>query len=111
MQLQASRDQLIAAFFVAQQKAMSQDKPVQLTTSGNQIDIRVDKNEDGVFSASESVTLAAQTYPIGIGNGIVLSTTAFVFDRLGHTNSGTVSLTKDENSATVSVSGTGYAYY
>lgn len=110
VQVQASRDRLVAAFFMAQQKAMSQGDAVRLSTHADLIDIRVDDDEDGVFDANESLLSAASRYPVRVDDGVVLSTEIFYFDRLGHTSAGTVTLTKKSSSATVTVSGTGYAY-
>lgn len=110
LQLQGGRDLAISAFFMAQQKAMSQNYATQVLTDGNTIDVRLDQNQDDIFSADESIRLASSAYPLSVGGGIVLNATQFVFDRLGHTTAGSVQLSKGDASVTITVTGTGYAY-
>lgn len=110
MQLQAARDHLLAALLLAQQKAMSQQSAVQLSTTANTIDIRVDANNDGIFSDNESLQYAGAVYPNSIAGQIVFGTHTRTFDRLGHTQSGSVSVTAGGQSVAVTVTGTGYAY-
>lgn len=109
-QIQASRDLLVSAFFVAQQSAMQQNRLVQISTANNFIDIRVDSNDDQSFSASESARLAGTTYPIEVPGAVDLSTQQFVFNSLGHTSTGQVQLSKGGRSLSLNISGTGYVY-
>lgn len=109
-QVQAGRDLLVSAFFVAQQKAMTQNRSVRLSTSGAIVDIRLDDNGDDVYAASESIRIAGTNYPIQLQSGVSVTSGQFVFDALGHTTSGTVNVTKGAHSVTVNVTGTGYAY-
>ena len=94
LQLQASRDTLVAAFFSAQQKAMSQTKAVRLITLSNSIDVRVDANNDGNFSAGESANLGGTQFPLMLIADQSLTITQFDFDRLGRTNSATLTLSQ-----------------
>lgn len=110
LQIQGGRDQLVAAFFIAQQKAMAQVNPVQLLTFANTIDIRVDSNNDGSFSSSESIVHAGTRYPLSVGGGVSFSNAIFNFDRKGFTAAGSVDVSKKTASVAVTVSGTGYAY-
>lgn len=108
-QLQASRDQLVAAFFSAQQKAMVQTQAVQLSTNGQTIDIKLDTNSDGNFATETSLSMGGVTYPWSIRANQSFSESTFVFNRLGQTTAGTVSVSMGDNSVLVTVSATGFA--
>ncbi len=109
-QLQASRDQIVTAFFSAQQKAMTQLDPVAVFTSANQIDIRQDSNNDGTFTASESVTVGGVTYPVALLANQTLTGATFQFDRLGYTTPGSVTLSQNGANVAINVTATGYSY-
>lgn len=110
-QLQAGRDFLISALFIAQQKAMSQTRPVQLSVAGSQVDVRVDANGDGAFSAGESVQLAGQSYPVVLPGNVTATTgRSIVYNRLGHTLATNITLSNNSRTVDVNVSATGFAY-
>lgn len=109
-QLQAGRDFLISALFVAQQKAMTQTSPVQLSIAGKQLDIRVDDNNDGIFSASESLQNAGQNYPVELPGNISASSHNLVYNGLGHTLATGISLSNTSSTVTVNISATGFAW-
>lgn len=106
-QLQASGDILVAAFFSAQQKAMVQTRPVRLLTGPQSIDIRIDNNADGVFSASESANINGQEYPLALTPGQTLTVAEFDFDRLGKTTAANLVLSQAGVSLTLNVSANG----
>lgn len=108
-QLQASRDQLVAAFFSAQQQAMVQTQAIQLSTRGQAIDIKQDTNADGSFASEPSLSLGGVTYPLSIRANQSLSESSFVFNRLGQTTAGTVTVSMGENNVLVNVSATGFS--
>ncbi len=108
-QLQAGRDQLISAFFMAQQAALHQSAPVRLSTGSTWVDIRQDRNTDGIFAADESLQRGGSRYPQSLPNGIQVSNHSFDFDRLGHTQAAVIVLSKGGASAQITVSATGYA--
>ena len=108
-QLQASRDQLVAAFFSAQQKAMLQTQAIQLSTSGQIIDIKQDTNSDGNFANEASLSIGGATYPLSIRSNQSLSVSTFVFNHLGQTTAGTVTISIGDKSVVVNVSATGFA--
>jgi len=108
-QVQSGRDDVVAAFFSAQQLAMVRSDDVRLITSTTQVDIRLDVDDNGVFSASESVLLAGTQYPITLPFGVSLATATFDYDRLGRTSAASLGITKGSASATISVSDSGYA--
>lgn len=107
-QLQGARDQLVTAFQAAQQRAMVRTAAVRLTTSGSQINILEDTNNDGV--PDTSVMIAGQTYPLTLAAAATLSSATFNFDRLGHTSENTVVVTAGSSSVNVNVTATGYIY-
>ncbi len=109
-QLQAGRDFLISALFVAQQKAMTQTRPVQLRLAGSQIDIRLDANNDGAFSANESLQLAGQSYPVTLPGNVSATSHNIVYDSLGHTPATGITLSNNSRTVVVNVSATGFAW-
>ncbi len=110
LQLQAGRDLLTTALFLAQQKAMSQLAPVRVIVSGNIIDVRMDANRDGNFTAAESITIAGTRYPLQVDGGILFGTTSLNYDGLGHTTPVVIAVSKSGQSVNVTVTATGYAY-
>lgn len=102
--VQASRDDVIAALFFAQQLAMSESN-VRVLVSANSIDVQ--RN-------NVSVSLDSNFYPLTVPNGIQLdsSSSQFSYDKLGRTTAGTIQVqsTDGRYSATVRLEVTGYAY-
>jgi len=103
--VQAGRDDVIAALFFAQQAAMMRSN-IQVVVSSSAISV----TENGA---------PVQTpikYPLAMPSGISLSSSqaAFVYDKLGRTTAGTISLTGSGNtqgtSAQVALDASGYAY-
>lgn len=110
-QLQGGRDVLVSALFVAQQKAMSQTAPVQLTTAGSRVDIRLDTNGDGSFGAAESIHIAGQQYPITLPGSVSVSSHSIQYDRLGRTAATTMIVSGASTSIAVQISATGFAHH
>jgi len=109
LQLQSSRDRVIAAFSSAQQLAMVQRDRVRISFSGNQIDILQDQNNDGNFGAGESVTLNGSSYPLTLAKGLNISSASFDFDRMGRTSAGSLTMTLSGASVNVAISTAGKA--
>lgn len=108
-QLQASRDQVITAFFAAQQRAMAQSQAIQFSiNSPNQIDIREDTDGDGDFSDESSITAGGVRYPISLLPNQSITSANFIFDRFGKTSAATLTLSQSGGSVTIQVSSTGY---
>lgn len=107
-ELQATRDTLVAAFRSAQQLAMTRSAPVQLSTSSNQIDIRIDSDGNNTFDVSESVTMDGKRYPISIRTSQSLDPATFLFDRLGRTSAANLDLTQGSSSVLIAVSSNGH---
>jgi len=109
MQLQSSRDSIVAAFQSAQQLALSRRHSVQLITGSNQVDIRLDVNGDSVFAADESVTFGGVTYPFPLANGQTLTPLVFNYNRLGQTSGASVALSQNGKVVSITVDSSGYA--
>lgn len=108
-QMQASRDQVVTAFFSAQQHAMAQTSTVRLSLSSpNQIDIREDSDNDGSFTDESSLRLGGVQYPISLLPNQSLTAATFDFDRLGRTSANTLTLSQSGNSVSITVGATGY---
>ncbi|WNO09908.1 prepilin-type N-terminal cleavage/methylation domain-containing protein [Teredinibacter sp. KSP-S5-2] len=107
-QLQASRDTIVAAFFMAQQRAMAQPNPVRLVTSSNQIDLLIDTDNDGSFADESSFRWGADAYPIDLVPNQALTPAIFDFNRLGYTSARTLTLSQAGESVTISISRTGF---
>lgn len=109
--VQASRDDIIAALFFAQQQAMMRSRAnnIQVVFTQNTVDVQENNN---------SITQGGQPYPLTLPKGVSLSTDVpdnkFQFDKLGRTTAGTITLTGAGNSAGVSarirVEASGYAF-
>ena len=96
--VQAGRDDLIAALFFAQQTAMARDN-IQVVITSTAVSVR-----EGVVPA------AIRGYPINFPAGVSATAATFNYDKLGHTTSSTITLTKAGTTATVKVEASGYAH-
>ena len=77
-QLQASRDSIVAALFVAQQRAMAQADPVRVVSSGSQLDIQQDNG-----GGYQSVRIGGVQYPLDLSANQTISSHTLEFNRLG----------------------------
>jgi MSHA pilin protein MshC len=102
--VQASRDDVIAALFFAQQLAMSRPN-VQVNVTASSIDVR----QNGT-----SVKLDSNFYPLTMPQGISLNSSAptFSYDKLGRTSAGSIQVQSSDASysAQVSLEASGYAH-
>jgi len=103
--VQASRDDVVAALFYAQQIAMARDSainPIQLVTTATSVSV----TENGT-----PLLHAGVQYPLVLGSGVTLLVTVnpLDFDKLGRTTASSFTLSKSGVSATVTVSDSGYA--
>ncbi len=100
----ASRDDVIAAFFFAQQLAMSR----------HQIQLRVNSSAIDVLENGNSVNLNSDFYPLTMPSGISLnsSVSLFSFDKLGRTSAGVIQIRSSDGAYTVQVDieTSGYAH-
>lgn len=107
-QLQSSRDMIVAAFYSAQQLAMTRQHQVQLITGISSIDIRMDSNNDSNFTADESVTVGGVAYPISFPPSQTLTAANFNYNRLGYTSGGTLQLRQNGQLVAIDVDDSGF---
>lgn len=98
-ELQEARDQVVLAFRSAQQLAMTQAGSVSFQSTSSSIDIR----QDG-----SSVTVNGVQYPLSFSGNQSISTSVFSFDRMGRTDSGTMTLSNNGSSVALSISSAGH---
>lgn len=99
--VQAGRDDLIAALFFAQQTAMARSGIQAVVTAG-----AVSVTENGT-----PIIVHAKGYPLNFPSGVSATPVTFVYDKLGRTTAGSVVLTTSNGaSATVTVEASGYAH-
>ncbi|MGM8227695.1 prepilin-type N-terminal cleavage/methylation domain-containing protein [Cellvibrio sp. ARAG 10.3] len=101
--LQTSRDDIIAALFFAQQTAMARDN-IQLSITANTINVTENGNPIRIHSDAYPLTL-----PSGVSVTAVPST--YSYDKLGKTTPGSITVSRDGVSATITVEASGYAHY
>ncbi|MES2824428.1 MAG: type II secretion system protein [Pseudomonadota bacterium] len=96
--VQASRDDLIAALFFAQQTAMARSG-IQLVVTANTV------------SVTENLppVTALRGYPLSLPSGITATPTTFSYDKLGRTTARVITLTSAAGNATITVEESGYA--
>lgn len=99
MQLQSSRDTLVAAFRSAQQLAMVRQSAVMLTTTNSTIEIQVD---------GANASVGGVQYPVTLVPGQTLTAASFTFNRLGHTAAATLALSQKGDVVTVAIDSSGY---
>lgn len=107
--LQAAREFTLMALNQAQQAAMAQEKAVRVIFSGSTLDIRQDSNNNNVFAADESLTLAGTRYPYSLRTGLSISSHTLDFNRKGETTAASITLTKGTATVTISLSAMGFA--
>lgn len=102
--VQASRDDVVAALFYAQQIAMARDSntnAIRLVATANSVSV----TENGV-----ALNHAGTQYPLLLNSGVNLSPALVLdYDKLGRTAATTFSLSKSGVSASIAVSDSGYA--
>lgn len=101
--VQASRDTLVAALSFTQQAAMarsSQNYTVAISLSAHTVSV-----------TENSAPVPAYTYALPTGVAITEGTGNYVFDKLGRTTPGAITLTKGDASARIFLEGSGYAHW
>jgi MSHA pilin protein MshC len=99
--LQAGRDDLIAALFFAQQAAMARSN-IQLVLTTNSVSV----TENGT-----PIIVHSKGYPLSFPSGVTTSAATLTYDKLGRTTATTISLVSTGGaSATITVEDTGYAH-
>lgn len=104
--LQASRDDLIAALFFAQQTAMAR--------SNNNIQVVLAANSISVNEANVPIVVHSKGYPLNFPSGVTTTPITLTYDKLGRINrsaAATITLTATGGlSAVVTIETTGYAH-
>lgn len=96
----ASRDDLIAALFFAQQTAMARSG-IQLIVTSNSVNV----TENGT-----PLIVHNKGYPLSFASGVTATPITFVYDKLGRTTAGNITLSASGGvSAIVIVEASGYA--
>ena len=99
--LQAGRDDLIAALFFAQQAAMARNN-IQLVLTTNSVSV----TENGT-----PIIVHSKGYPLSFPSGVSTTATTLTYDKLGRTTATTITLVSTGGaSATITVEDTGYAH-
>lgn len=93
-----SRDDIIAAFSLAQQTAMMRPD-ITLVITANSVSV----NENGS-------PITGSVYPLTMPSGVSLTPASFSFDKLGRTTAATITVTGASASAQIAVETSGYAY-
>lgn len=101
--IQTSRDDIIAALFFAQQTAMARDN-IQLSITANTINVTENGNP---------IRIHSDAYPLALPSGVSVTAipSTFSYDKLGKTTPGSITVTRDGVSATITVEASGYAHY
>jgi MSHA pilin protein MshC len=101
--LHASRDDLIAALFFAQQTAMAR--------SNNNIQLIVTAAAVNVTEAGAPIVVHSKGYPLNFSSGVTATPATLTYDKLGRTTATTITLTATGGlSAIVTIEATGYAH-
>ena len=101
--VQASRDTLVAALSFTQQAAMarsSQNHTVAINLSAHTVSV-----------TENSSPVPAYTYTLPAGVAITEGAGTYVFDKLGRTTPGTITLAKGDVSARITLAASGYAHW
>lgn len=99
--MQSGRDDLIAALFFAQQTAMARSG-VQLVVTANSVSV----TENGA-----PIVIDSKGYPLSFASGVSVTPKTFIYDKLGRTTAGTITLSAPGGiSASVVVEASGYAH-
>lgn len=99
--VQTGRDDIIAALFFAQQTAMARSG-IRVTISGSSVNV----TENGT-----SIRLHNDAYPLTLPSGVTATTATFAYNKLGKTTPGSITVTRDGVSVTITVEASGYAHY
>ena len=98
--LQAGRDDLIAALFFAQQSAMARGN-IQLVLTTNSV---------SVIENGTPIVVHSKGYPLTFPSGVTTTARTLTYDKLGRTTSVTITLSANGATASIMVEASGYAH-
>ncbi len=99
--VQASRDDIIAALFFAQQTAMARNN-IQLVVTSNSVSV----TENGT-----PIVVHSKGYPLALASGVSATVATLTYDKLGRTSATTIGLSSTSGaSASIVVEASGYAH-
>lgn len=99
--LQASRDDIIAALFFAQQTAMARSN-IQLVVTSHSVSV----TENGT-----PIVVHSKGYPLTLESGVTATAASLTYDKLGRTTATTIGLSSSSGaSASIVVEASGYAH-
>ena len=98
--LQAGRDDLIAALFFAQQTAMARSN-IQLVLTTNSVSV----TENG-----SPIIVHSKGYPLNFPSGVTATAKTLSYDKLGRTTASTITLSANAATALITVEASGYAH-
>ena len=98
--LQAGRDDLIAALFFAQQTAMARSN-IQLVLTTNSVSV----TENG-----SPIIVHSKGYPLSFPSGVTTTAKTLSYDKLGRTTATTITLSANGATALITVEASGYAH-
>ena len=98
--LQAGRDDLIAALFFAQQSAMARGN-IQLVLTTNSV---------SVIENGTPIVVHSKGYPLTFPSGVTTTARTLTYDKLGRTTSATIMLSANGATASIMVEASGYAH-
>jgi len=99
--VQASRDDIVAALFFAQQTSMARGT-IRLVTTATTVSVTENNNP---------IVVSTEAYPLTLPAGVSVTPRTFVYDKLGHTTAATITITSTTGaSATITVEASGYVH-
>lgn len=101
--VQASRDTLVAALSFSQQAAMAR--------SSQSHTVAINLSENTLSVTENGTPVPAYTHALPAGVVITEGTGIYTFDKLGRTTPGTITLTKGDVSARITLAASGYAHW
>lgn len=103
LELQTTRDDIVAGLFYAQQVAMARQNtanPVQFVSDATPA---VDVQENGA-------SISGDSYPLNLPVGFTLTPVTLVYDKLGRTTATTLTLNGSGASVDITIESSGYAH-
>jgi len=103
--VQTGRDQVLNAFFVAQQLAMARD-------AGSNILVDLDSDQVDLREGGMSLNRSGVSYPITLPQGVSITsgTGVYAYDKLGRTTPAVIALSRGGTSASITLEASGYAH-